>query len=196
MTDHLMNNPLTQQETLFDILDDITERCNGMIDADINIPETVFESNKILLEGTHGIFLNVPHVDVQNVAGHACISLVALLKYLSCLGVPIGYAETPNGKSNFKRTAKKGKSILETKAMNSLLRKMKKMNNSKEHTYYGYFMLWSDGFIRSYVCQSKNNVWILTITFPDPMGSETSPYHTHCLAIGTSSHSRHRFLHE
>ena len=158
-----------------------------MIDAVVNIPETVSESNKILLEGTYGLFSNLPHVDAQTIAGHACISLVALFKYLCCLGVPIGYAETPTGKSNFKRSSSKGQNIIDTKAMKSLLSKMRKLNHSNKPTYYGYFMLWSDGFIRSYVCQRKNNVWILTITFPDPMGSETSPYHTHCLAIGTSS---------
>ena len=83
-----------------------------MMDADINIPENISDSNKILLEGKHGFFSNLPHVEVQNIAGHACISLVALFKYLSCLGVPIGYTETPNGKSNFKRTANKGQTFL------------------------------------------------------------------------------------
>ena len=35
--------------------------------------------------------------------------------------------------------------------------------------------------------QKNNNVWILTVTFPDPKGSATSKYHTYCLAVGKSS---------
>ena len=52
--------------------------------------------------------------------------------------------------------------------------------------YVTYVTLWSDAFIRSYVCQRKNSVWILTVTFPDPDGLATSKYHTYCLAVGMS----------
>ena len=47
--------------------------------------------------------------------------------------------------------------------------------------------MWSDGFLRTFVKQKNNNVWILTVTFPDPEGSATSKFHTYCLAIGKSS---------
>ena len=35
--------------------------------------------------------------------------------------------------------------------------------------------------------QRDNNVWILTVTILNPHGSGTSPFHTHCIAIGKSS---------
>ena len=64
---------------------------------------------------------------------------------------------------------------------------MKRMNVKDEPTKYGSFIVWSDGFIRSWVKQKDNNVWILTITIPDPDGSATLKYHTYCVAIGKSS---------
>ena len=41
--------------------------------------------------------------------------------------------------------------------------------------------------VRSWIKQTENNVWILTVTFPDLDGSATSKFHTYCLAIGKSS---------
>ena len=38
----------------------------------------------------------------------------------------------------------------------------------------------------TFVKQKDNNVWILTITIPDPSGCATSKYHTYCLAVGKS----------
>ena len=41
--------------------------------------------------------------------------------------------------------------------------------------------------VRSFVKQKDNDVWILTVTFPDPDGCATSKFHTYCLAVGKSS---------
>ena len=64
---------------------------------------------------------------------------------------------------------------------------MKHMNVNDKSTKHGSFILWSDGFIRSFVKQKDNNVWIMTLTIPDLDGSATLKYHTYCVAIGKSS---------
>ena len=38
--------------------------------------------------------------------------------------------------------------------------------------------------MRSYVKQKRNNVWLFTITLPDPKRRATSPFHTYCVALG------------
>ena len=43
---------------------------------------------------------------------------------------------------------------------------------------------WSNSFLRSYVKQNMNNVWMYTITLPDPDGNLTSPFHTYYVAVG------------
>ena len=72
-------------------------------------------------------------------------------------------------------------------AMEVLLEYTKEQNPENKETKYGSFILWSDGFIRSFVNQKENNVWILTVTFPDPDGCATSKFHNYCLAVGKSS---------
>ena len=68
--------------------------------------------------------------------------------------------------------------------MEELLEKMKRLNPNDKTTHYGYLVLWSDGFLCSYVKQKENSVWILTIAVTDPTGGATPPFHTHCLAFG------------
>ena len=60
---------------------------------------------------------------------------------------------------------------------------MTRMDVNDKPTKYGSFILWSDGFIRSWVKQKDNNVWIMTITIPDLDGYSSLKYHTYCVAI-------------
>ena len=48
-------------------------------------------------------------------------------------------------------------------------------------------LTWSDSFLRLYVKQKYNNVWMYTITLPDPGGNATSPVHTYCVAVGAGA---------
>ena len=59
-------------------------------------------------------------------------------------------------------------------AMNELINKMEEMCLSRP-AFYGWFTTWSDSFLRSYVKQKLNNVWMCTITLPDPNHNATSP---------------------
>ena len=72
-------------------------------------------------------------------------------------------------------------------AMDVLLEHTKKQNSDNLPTKYGEFVLWSDGFVRSWIKQKENNVWILTVTFPDADGIATSSFHTFCLVVGKSN---------
>ena len=55
-------------------------------------------------------------------------------------------------------------------------------NHTDVEIFYGWMTTWSNSFLRSYVKQNMNNVWIHPITLPDPDGN--SPFHTHCVAVG------------
>ena len=50
--------------------------------------------------------------------------------------------------------------------------------------FNGWMTTWSDSFLRSYVKQKMNNVWMRTITLSDPDRNPTSPFHTYCVAVG------------
>ncbi|KAL7524810.1 LOW QUALITY PROTEIN: hypothetical protein ACHAWF_002245 [Thalassiosira exigua] len=66
--------------------------------------------------------------------------------------------------------------------MTDLLDSMKLLSKDHLRTYYGYLLLWLDGFLCSWVKQKGNN--ILTVTLPDIDGYSTSKFHTYCLAVG------------
>ena len=50
--------------------------------------------------------------------------------------------------------------------------------------YYGRMTTWSDSFLRLYVKQKMNNVWMHTIALLDPDGNSISPFHTYCVTAG------------
>ena len=69
--------------------------------------------------------------------------------------------------------------------MDELLDTMKDTIDETDYpTSYGWFTTCSDSFLRSYVKQKLNNVWMFTIILPDPNHNVTSPYHTYCVAVG------------
>ena len=137
-----------------------------------------------MLKGKFSLFKNLPHVEVGVIDGHACISLVGLVRHLCAHGIPLAFTEEPDGRGGISRN---NCGVHGCKAMNELLMKMKNRNVDLIPTSYTFMLPWSDGFIRSYVCQRDNNVWILTITFPNPNGNATSKFHTHCVAVGKAS---------
>jgi hypothetical protein len=40
---------------------------------------------------------------------------------------------------------------------------------------------WSDGFIRAFIKQKKDGVWMFTMALLNPTKDSTSPFHTYCL---------------
>ena len=71
--------------------------------------------------------------------------------------------------------------------MTELLDKMMELYTAGVEPYYAYITTWSDTFLRSYVKQKSNNVWMYTITLPNPNNSATSPYHTYCTVVGAGA---------
>ena len=180
MTQHTMNNTEEQNEIFLEIMQDLQDS-NPNIDE--SIPTDQQSAREILMEGKYGIFGNLPHEDVFELEGHACVSLVGLLKHLIAHKIPIGFKEQTDIEGDTRdMNNTNGCSTIE-----ELLTYMKEQNPENKPTKYGSYLLWSDGFIRSFIKQKDNNVWILTVTFPDPDGCATSKFHTCCLAVGKSS---------
>jgi len=187
MTDHLMSNSETQQDNFFYILRDLLARKSGPMKNTLLIPTSKSTANAVLLEGKYGLFGNLPIVEPKHIGNtHACISLVKLIKHLMAHRIPIAFSEWPDNDQGSQSTRRRH-GVFGTPAMDALLKKLKQMNQSSEPTHYGHFILWSDGFLRSFVKQKDNSVWILTVTLPDPKEESTSKFHTQVIAIGKSS---------
>ena len=151
------------------------ERTPAM-NVEVDIPTDMQQARAILLEGSHGMFKNLPQPSVKANGGHACFSLKELLKQICANKVPIEFTEGPdiNRKTNH---------IHGSKAMTELLQNLEMSMYGKPGVYYGYMIFRSDGFLTSYMEQEENSVWLKTVTFADPQSNGTSPYNTYCLAV-------------
>ena len=182
--DHMIESPHRLKHGFMRCIRHLLRRVDRL-NVKVEVPTNMKTARSILLEGSYGMFGNIPHPAVHERDGHACISLKDLLKHVCAMKVPIAFTESPNsdGSANPIRITTE---IHGSKAMSDLLQKLKQRTGGKRGVYYGYMIFWSDGFLTSWVKQKDNSVWILTITFPDPAGDSTSPFHTYCLAVGPS----------
>ena len=92
MTQHTMNNTHDQNEIFFDIMQDLQDRSTGFETA-VDIPVDHKSANNISMESKYGIFGNIPHEEVFQLGGHACVSLIGVLKHLFAHKIPIGFTE-------------------------------------------------------------------------------------------------------
>ena len=56
----------------------------------------------------------------------------------------------------------------------------------REKTKKGWILMWSDAFLRCFIKQKENSVWIITATVCPPTNEMSSGFYTHVLAMGKS----------
>ena len=84
-----------------------------------------------------------------------------------------------------------------TDLVNDIFEAMKSDGLSDEcicetHIGWGYF--WSDSFLRCFVKQKDNSVWILTVTICPPLSKINSGRYTHVLAMGRALKTTHLLM--
>ena len=175
----------------YKVLNGVKDRTNGNFDGDnpdVRIPKSRTEADKSCLKGQFGIFNNLPCPITHNIGDHACMKLKDVLAHHLALGRRIQFTEAPcaTADSGVKRIYE---GIHGCQAMDDLIDNMKGYPNdvTDQDIYYAWLTTWSDSFLRSYVKQKHNNVWMYTITLPDPSGNATSALHTYCVAVGAGS---------
>ena len=72
----------------------------------------------------------------------------------------------------------------------ALMQTLHETNPALAASFLGYFTIWHDTFLRSYVKQRLNNLWFYIITFLEFRYAKTSPYHMYFVAVG-SGHLDH-----
>ena len=188
ITKLLMKSPTSSNELLYEILAEVTNRMEEDFDSanpDIKLPRCQNDAVQSCLHGQHGIFNNLPSATVHDVGGHACMKIGDVIAQHMAQGRGFEFTETPSSDEGGVPT-RIYSGIHGCLAMTELINKMKEMCSSRP-AFYGWFTTWSDSFLRSYVKQKLNNVWMYTITLPDPNHNATSPYHTYCVAVGAGA---------
>ena len=189
ITELLMKNPASSNKLLYKVLSEMTERMAEDFDSanpHVRIPRNDNDARKTCLEGQYGIFNNLPCPNIHTVGGHACMKIEDVIAQHMAQGRGFEFTESPPNDASDSVT-RIYHEIHGCVAMDDLIYTMKSMNSSSQPTYYGWFTTWSDSFLRSYVKQKLNNVWMYTITLPDPDRNATSPFHTYCVAVGAGA---------
>ena len=125
-------------------------KCVDSLNAKVEVPITMEKARAILLEGSYGMFGNLPHPPVKEVDGHACISLKDLIRQMCGLKVPIVFTEKPKKKGST-TTVRVNKQIHGSAAMSALLKGLKCQTGHRQGVHYEYLIFWLDDFIVSWV---------------------------------------------
>ena len=150
------------------------------------IPDNMAELKATVTIGANSILKNFPSPKVFEIGSHACVELKESILLL------LGHGGEPNfGKSDGVRNLE---GLNGSKAMENLINdvenRMKECGVREEirkETKIGHLIFWSDSFLRCFIKQKENSVWILTVTVCPPENKKSSGNYTIILAIGKSS---------
>jgi len=153
-----------------------------------NFPKTMKEAKSKILDGTHSMMKNFPCEKVFNIGQVACVSLKEKIYHLRGLGADLNHMY--NGITRERNMD----GLNGTDAASDLIMEMQQSMRDAEideetimNTSLGWLIMWSDSFLRCFIKQRENSIWILTITICPPEGMKNSKLHTHVLAIGKGS---------
>ena len=185
----LLKTPESANKLLYEVLSDVTNRMADDFDSanpHIRLPRNENDAVRTCLEGHFGIFNNLPSPNVHNIGGHACMKIGDVIAQHLAHGRGFEFTEEPPLSSNG-QPKRLFTGIHGCQAMIDLINTMKDVASTQDEVFYGWFTTWSDSFLRSYVKQKLNNVWMYTITLPDPNHNATSSFHTYCVAVGAGA---------
>ena len=152
-------------------------------------PVDMNDVRTIMLEGANSILKNFPSPKVETKHKHACVSLKETIRLAAGHGAKFNFGYDPLGSlSKHNDDGLNG-----TKAYAELTREissaMQNANIDKEvilKTRIGWVYLWSDSFLRCFVKQKENSVWVLTATVCPFENVKSTGANTYVLAIGKS----------
>ena len=190
ITKLLTTNTESTNNLQYKVWNEIKHRSTGDFDttnSGIRLPDSKINACRDFLGGQYGIFNNLPSPNTHIIGDHACMKISDVLKQHLALGRKIMYTESPSTNPNNPGT-RIYNGIHGCEATDDLIQSMKAYPNSENQgIHYAWLTTWSDSFLRSYVKQKSNNVWMYTITLPDPDGNSISTLHTYCVAVGAGS---------
>jgi len=196
MFDFVMDLMQYQQEAFVVLLADILELHNARhtsAGVELRVPRTYSELKRKVTKGANSILKNFPAPWVFEIANHACVSLKEVIRIYAALGADYAFGwDAQTGQRN-----KDGLNGMT--AMDRLIEKIQQKMRDSEidesmilKTNIGHLVFWSDSFLRCFIKQKDNSVWILTVTVCPPEGMESSHMYSYILAIGKSSNDHTR----
>ena len=136
-------------------------------------PETDNDVRRMILRGVNSIMANFPCPTIHDIADHACVDLKEVIQIAAGHGARFNYAFDSSRDEGEERN---NEGLNGTKAMDDLLKKIRETMDRdkslseimKKNTKIGWIYFWSDAFLRCFIKQKDNSVWILTVTICPP----------------------------
>jgi hypothetical protein len=131
---------------------------------------------------------NFPSQRVFVIDGHACVSIRET--FCIAAGHYGGFQFTWDGGNQTRNTDGLNGCKQATRLCHQLLESLSANGCSKDKiasTHLGYISLWSDSFLKSFIKQKNNSVWLLTATISPPLEKRSTGKYTFVIAIGKSS---------
>lgn len=187
----LLNLPGKMKDELIDYQKgffDLYQLSSSQVGVEMHFPLNMKDTRRMILDGAHSVMKNFPTPKIREIGNHACVSLLETIRIMAGHGAKFGfkYDGTTKEESN--------NGLNGTEAMNDLVEDVRKAMTDNgslpkeiEETSIGWIYLWSDSFLRCFIKQKENSVWILTVTICPPGEDISSGLYTHVLAMGKSS---------
>ena len=128
-----------------------------------------------MTKGAHSIMKNFPLPKVFNLNNHACVGLEETIQIMAGHHGLFefawdGHTQKPNkdGLNGTQAMADLVNDIVDALKRDGL------SDESIRETHIGWVYFWSDSFLRCFVKQKDNSVWILTVTICPPLNKLNS----------------------
>ena len=165
----------------------------------LHYPTDIAEARRMILDGAHSIMKNLPVPRVFEISGHedgllgtasshSCVSLKEVLLIAAGHGTKFNFAYDPTRADHDNYDGLNGTDAVKD-LRKDVVTAMTSDNQSRDKisgTKIGYIYFWSDSFLRCFIKQRENSVWVLTVTICPPESDKTNGNNTFILAIGKS----------
>ena len=183
---------ISSRDEVMDLVASILEECEeeAQKKSDIamsfcdGLPRTANAARSSIMEGPNSIMGNFPCPEVFTIDNHACVSLKETIRILA------GH----DGDFEFLFDVEKGRSmdgLNGTAAADELLQRVKEAIEKHNpdminETNIGWGYFWSDSFLKCFIKQKENSVWLYTVTICPKLEDIGTGKYTQVLAIGKS----------
>ena len=148
-------------------------------------PTDMKETRSTVTEGTHSIMKNFPVPKVFDIQNHACVSLLEVVRLMAGHGAEFNFAyDGTSGERNYEGLNGTRAAYDLVKELDDAMRAANLDVETRKRTSIGWILMWSDAFLRCFVKQGENSVWIITMTVCPPEKKASSGMYTHVLAMG------------
>ena len=157
-------------------------------DIETHIPDDAKQARAMLFEGVNSVHKNLPTAgEVFIRYNHAMVDLKGTLLVMAGLGTRFNFVQDGTKINRDGLNGTQAADYLRVQATKHMEADKSLSDEQIRGAKIGWFYFWSDSFLRCFVKQKDNSVWVLTVTVCPPEDQKSNGANTRVLAIGKSS---------